>query len=178
MKVTLGRLAVTAGTVAALVAVPSAASAQEKWFVEHAGRYATDWAFALRPITLGLIAAVVLATLAWRYVAVRFLPTPELRPLRFIGRLVPYVPRLLGVHLGVSLLAAAVSGHFLTHDLEVDDLKGGSLLLLVEGALGIWFIAGVRLRVAAAGLALAGPFGRAGERFPNAGRGAILSSAT
>jgi hypothetical protein len=99
----------------------------------------------------------VLATLAWRYVAVRFLPTPELKPLRFVGRLVPYVPRLLGVHLGVSLLAAAVSGHFLTHDLEVDHLRGGALLLLVEGMLGIWFIAGVRLRAAAAGLAAAGP---------------------
>jgi len=144
--------------VLAVLAVPGVASAHEKWFVDEPGRYPTDWSFVARPISLGLIAAVVLATLVWRYVAVRFLPTPELAPLRFLGRLVPYVPRLLGIHLGVSLLAAAVSGHFLTHDLSLEHVAGGDLLLLVEGALGIWFVAGFQVRVAAIGLALVGPF--------------------
>jgi hypothetical protein len=69
----------------------------------------------------------------WRYVGLRFLPTPELRPLRFVGRIIPYVPRLLAIHLGVSLLAAAVTGHFLTHDLEVEHLTGGVALLLFGG---------------------------------------------
>jgi hypothetical protein len=157
MKTVLGRSTVVTAVVAALLAVPGAASAHEKWFVEDPHTYPGDWAFVMRPVTLGLIVAVVLVAAVWRYVAVRFLPTPELRPLRFLGRLVPYVPRLLAVHLGVSLLAAAVSRHFLTHDLSVDDLPGGSLLLLAEGALGIWFIAGVRLRGAAVGLTLVGP---------------------
>ena len=157
MNVTVGRYAAVAGAAAALLAVPSPASAHEKWFVEDPGTYPTDWSFALRPVTFGLILAVVLATVVWRYVAVRFLPTPELRPLAFVGRLVPYVPRLLAIHLGVSLLAAAVSGHFLTHDLEVHDLSGGAALLLAEGALGVWFITGIRLRPAAIALALIGP---------------------
>src|SRR5918997_1653315 len=137
MKTLLGRCGAVLAGAGALLAVPSPASAHEKWFVENPGTYPTDWAFALRPVAFTLIVAAVLATLVWRYVAVRFLPTPELRVLRFVGRLVPYVPRLLAVHLGVSLLAAA--------------------LLLLEGALGIWFITGVRLRPAAIGLALAGP---------------------
>jgi hypothetical protein len=149
-------LVLTAG-VATLLAVPGRASAHEKWFVEDPETYPADWTFLLRPVTLSLVVAVALVALAWRYVAVRFLPTPELRPLRFLGRLVPYVPRLLGIHLGVSMLAAAVSGHFLTHDLDLDHLPGGSALLLVEGALGIWFVTGVRLRGAAVGLALVGP---------------------
>ncbi|GIE49156.1 hypothetical protein Ani05nite_26900 [Amorphoplanes nipponensis] len=146
-----------AGATLALLASPSPASAHEKWFVDEPGSYATDWAFALRPVTLGLIVAVVLVTVLWRYVALRYLPTPELRPLRFLGRIVPYVPRLLAVHLGVSLLAAAVTGHFLTRDLEVEHLAGGAALLLLEGALGIWFITGVRLRPAALILAVTGP---------------------
>src|SRR4051812_11057973 len=99
--------------------------AHEKWFVPEAGGYATDWAFVLRPVTAALLVAVLLATVLWRYVAVRFLPSPELKVLGFAGRVVPYVPRLLAIHLGVSLLAAAVSGHFLTHDLDVDELAGG-----------------------------------------------------
>src|SRR5918997_5853157 len=136
MKTLLGRCGAVLAGATALVAVPSPASAHEKWFVENPGTYPTDWAFALRPLTFALILAAVLVTLAWRYVAVRFLPTPELRVLGFVGRLVPYVPRLLAIHLGVSLLAAAVTGHFLTKDLAVGHLPGGSALLLLEGALG------------------------------------------
>nr|WP_296064300.1 hypothetical protein [uncultured Actinoplanes sp.] len=74
-----------------------------------------------------------------------------------MGDLVPYVPRLLAIHLGISLLAASVSGHFLTHDLDVRDVGVGPVLLLVEGALGVWFITGIRLQGAAILLALAGP---------------------
>jgi hypothetical protein len=154
----LGRAVVVGGAAAALLTVPSPAAAHEKWFVPDPGSYPTDWAFAARPLSLALIAAVVLAAVAWRYVTVRFLPTPELRPLAFVGRLVPYLPRILAVHLGVSLLAAAVTGHFLSRDLSVRHLPAGELLLLAEGVLGVWFVTGVRLRPAALGLAVLGPF--------------------
>ena len=157
MKGILGRGAALATAIGVLLAVPAPASAHEKWFVPDPGDYPTDWSFAWRPLTLTLILAVVAVTLLWRYVAIRYLPVPELRFLSFVGKAVPYVPRLLAIHLGVSLLAAAVSGHFLTHDLDVDELTGGSALLLLEGALGIWFITGIRLRPAAVLLALAGP---------------------
>jgi hypothetical protein len=157
MHTMLVRTGAVLAATGAMLAVPSPASAHEKWFVPNPGSYPTDWLFVLRPITFTLIVGVVLVTLAWRYVAERFLPTPELPILGFAGRLVPYVPRLLAIHLGVSLLAAAVTGHFLTHDLAVGDLRGGSALLLLEGALGVWFITGIRLRPAAIILALAGP---------------------
>jgi hypothetical protein len=148
------RIGVVSAAAGAVLAIGTPARAHEKWFVPNPGGYPTEWSFVWRPITLALILAVVGATVAWRYVALNHLPTPELRPLRFAGRIVPYVPRLLAVHLGVSLLAAAVTGHFLTHDLAVGDHR---YLLLIEGALGVWFITGVRLRPAAILLACAGP---------------------
>lgn len=151
------RCAVVVAVSGALLAAPRPAFAHEKWFVPDPGSYPTDWAFVFRPITLALILAVVAATVTWRYVAVRHLPVPELRFLTRVGDVVPYVPRLLAIHLGVSLLAASVSGHFLTHDLEVEHLAVGPVVLLVEGALGVWFITGIRLQAAAILLALIGP---------------------
>jgi hypothetical protein len=130
--------------------------AHEKWFIDGAGGFATDWSFVVRPLTLTLVVAVVAVTVLWRLVAIRMLPTPEIRPLAFLGRLVPYVPRILAIHLGISLLAAAVTGHFLTHDLEVDG-AGSEAILLGEGALGAWFITGIQLRPAALLLIIGGP---------------------
>jgi hypothetical protein len=153
----LRRWGVALAVSGAVVFLPAPASAHEKWFVPEPGNYPTDWSFAFRPVTLALIFVVVAGTVVWRIVAVRFLPVPELRFLTRVGDLVPYVPRLLGIHLGVSLLAAAVSGHFLTHDLKVGALGVGPILLLVEGTLGVWFITGVRLQSAAILLSLVGP---------------------
>ena len=130
----------------------------EKWFVKDPGMFKTDWSFAFRPWTLAALAIAAVLTVVWRFAAVQVLPTPELKPLRFLGRLAPYMPRLLGIHLGISLLAAAVGGHFLTHDLEMSGVTGGNALLMLEGALGVWFITGVRLRPAALALVVLGPF--------------------
>lgn len=149
---------VAAAVAVALLTLASPASAHEKWFVDDAASYPTDWWFAVRPLTLGLLAAVVLVTLVWRWVGVRRLPAPELKPLRFLGRLAPYAPRLLAIHLGVSLLAAAVGGHFLTHDLDVKGLTGGNVLLFGEGLVGIWLISGARVRGAAFAVAVGGPY--------------------
>ena len=135
-----------------LSAAPSAA--HERWFVENTG--GGDWGFAFSPLPLLLMSAVVVVTFAWRLVAHR-LPSPELPPLRPLGRLAPYVPRLLAIHLGVALLALAVTGRFFSHSLETDQVPGGAAAGLLEAALGVWFITGVRLRPAAVILAALGP---------------------
>lgn len=103
-----------------------------------------------------MIAAVALATVAWRRVAFR-LPTPELGVLRPLGRITPYLPRLLAIHLGISLLTLAARGFFLSADLELDRLPAGGLVGLAEGALGAWLISGLRLRAAALALIAVGP---------------------
>ena len=131
--------------------------AHQKWFLDDPSAYPTDWSFVARPLVLLTLVAVVAVAIAWRWAALRFLPVPELRILRPLGRLAPWAPRLLGIHLGISLLALAVSGRFLTWNLDTRDLSFGGVLLLVEGALGVWFISGVRLRVAAIGLIVIGP---------------------
>lgn len=130
----------------------------EKWFLDDPAAYPTDWSFVAHPLVLLALAGVVLVALLWRWAAVRFLPVPEIGLLRPLGRLAPYAPRLLGVHLGISLLALAVSGRFLSWNLELHELPGGPVLALVEGALGVWFISGVRLRPAALSLVAVGPF--------------------
>lgn len=128
--------------------------AHERWFVQNAG--GGDWDFFFSPFPLALTAAVVAVTVAWRLVA-RRLPSPELSLLRPLGRLAPYVPRLLAIHLGVSLLTLAATGGFLAHSLSLRDVPAGNVVGLLEGALGVWFITGVRLRPAAAGLVTLGP---------------------
>ena len=127
--------------------------AHERWFVDSAP---ADWGFFLRPLPLALTAAMVVVTVVWRVVARRF-AGPELPALRGLGRLAPWVPRLLGVHLGVALLALAASGSFITP--AVDDLPsaGGNLLLLAEAALGVWLITGFQQRRAAALTLALGP---------------------
>lgn len=121
--------------------------AHERWFVES--QAGGDWSFFFSTLPLVLTAAVVAVTIAWRLVALR-LDRPELPFLAPLGRLVPWVPRLLGIHLGVALLALAATGAFITPSNDHLDGLGGNALLLVEGALGIWLVAGYRLRPAAA----------------------------
>ena len=135
-----------------VTAVP--ASAHERWFVDN--QPGGDWGFFFSPLPLVLTAVMVLVTVAWRYVAFR-LPSPELGFLRPVGRLAPYVPRLLAIHLGVSLLALAATGGFLSHAIKTSEVPGGDAAALVEAAIGVWFITGVRLRAPALALVALGP---------------------
>lgn len=119
----------------------------ERWFVES--QQAGDWSFFLSPLPLALTAAVVAVTVLWRVVALR-VDRPELAVLSPLGRLVPWVPRLLGIHLGVALLALAATGAFITPSNDHLEGAGGNVLLLVEAGLGIWLVTGWQLRTAAA----------------------------
>jgi hypothetical protein len=127
--------------------------AHERWFVPSAA--GGDWGFFLSWLPLVLVAAVVVVTVLWRLVALR-LDRPELRVLEPVGRLVPWIPRLLGIHLGVALLALAATGSFLTPAVTLDG-AGGSARLLGEAALGVWLVTGVRLRPAASLVLALGP---------------------
>jgi hypothetical protein len=133
--------------------------AHETWFTEQRPPY--SWEFTFEAATMAAIAAVVVVALAWRVVASR-LPTPELGFLSPLGRLAPWIPRLLGVHAGVSLLAQAASGSYLAPSLQLPHGRVGTLLALLEGITGVWLIAGYRIRPAAMLLAVAGPLGAIG----------------
>lgn len=130
--------------------------AHETWFTEERPPY--DWAFAAHPATLALIVAAVLAAALWRVVG-RRLPRPELPFLGFLGRLSPWVPRLLAIHAGVSLLAQAARNTYLAPALALPESPSGVLLRIAEGALGVWLISGFRVRAAAFAVVAAGPLG-------------------
>jgi len=138
---------------------PAIVLAHEKWFVDDPGIYPADWGFFFEAATLILVGAAVGAALLWRWVAMRFLPVPELRFLTPLGRLGPWIPRILGVHLGVSLLSLAVDDAYLAPHLVVPGGVGGVLLVLAEGTIGVWLISGFYLRPAAVGVVLLGPLG-------------------
>jgi hypothetical protein len=128
----------------------------ETWFTDARPPY--DWSFALEPASLLLIAGAVVVAVAWRVVGHR-LPSPELAFLRPLGRLSPWIPRLLAIHAGVSLLAQAARGTYLVPALDLPASPFGSALAIAEGVLGVWLIAGYRIRPAAAVLVAAGPLG-------------------
>ena len=128
----------------------------EAWFT--AARPPYDWSFALEPPSLLLIGGALLVAVAWRLVGAR-LPKPELPFLAPLGRLSPWVPRLLAIHAGVSLLAQAARGTYLAPALELPESPVGSALAIAEGVLGVWLITGFRIRPAAALLVAAGPLG-------------------
>src|SRR3712207_3673975 len=87
-------------TVARGAATAAPAQAHERWFVEDAD--GGDWGYFFSALPLTLTALVVAAAVVWRLVALR-LPTPELRALSPLGRIAPWVPRLVAIHLGVTL---------------------------------------------------------------------------
>ncbi|MDQ1725882.1 MAG: hypothetical protein QOG52_2910 [Frankiaceae bacterium] len=143
------------GGAAVLALAPAApASAHEKYFLRDG--YATDWSFFFSPITLTLVLLVVIAAAAWRVVG-RRVGHVELKPLARLAGLAPYIPRLLAIHLGVSLLALAVLGQFLAPSIELHHLPASTVLGVLEGALGVWFISGINIRPATVVLALVGP---------------------
>lgn len=128
----------------------------ESWFTPARPPY--DWSFTFQPVTLALIATAVAAAVAWRLIG-RRLPHPELPFLAPLGRLAPWVPRLLAIHAGVSMLAQAARNTYLAPSLDLPNNAFGLTLRIAEGVLGVWLITGFRIRVAAGLVVVAGPAG-------------------
>ena len=147
---------VAAATTGLLVGTAAPAAAHETWFVHHPEQYGLDWSALTRtPVVLGLL-AVAAVTVLWRAAAAR-VGTPELRALRPLGRLAPWVPRLLAVHLGLSLLLLSVLRAVLDPAVDVPDGAVGTLLLLPQVAAGALLVAGRLVRPAAWAVIAAGP---------------------
>ncbi len=129
------------------------------WFTE--GRPPYDWSFALETLSLLAVILAVAVALVWRLVAPWF-PRPELGFLGFLGRLGPWIPRLLAIHAGVSLLALASRLEFFVPTFRLPDTWWGFALGVLEGIVGVWLISGWKVRPAAVLLVLAGPLGMLG----------------
>lgn len=130
--------------------------AHETWFTDE--RPPFDFGFLFEPLTLFYIALTVAAAWGWRWLARRY-RTPELPQLSRLGDLAPWIPRLLGVHAGVSLIAQAYAGTYLVPSLALPSGTLGTALKLAEGVLGVWLVSGWNVKPAASLLVLSGPIG-------------------
>jgi hypothetical protein len=130
--------------------------AHEAWFTPDRPPY--DWGFLAEPSTLLPVVLALGVALVWRVVGQRA-PRPELGFLAPLGRLSPWVPRLLAIHAGVSLLAQAARETYLAPSLDLGDDMAGTALAVAEGVLGVWLISGWRVRPAAIAVVVAGPLG-------------------
>ena len=131
--------------------------AHETWFTTERPGFTTD--LLTDPVTIAFVVAVLAVTVLWRALAARWTAGPELRVLQPLGRLAPWVPRLLAVHAGVSLIAQAYAGTYLAPALRLTDGPVGTLLAILEGIVGVWLATGIRIRPAAWLLVAAGPLG-------------------
>ncbi len=130
--------------------------AHETWFTDDRPPY--DFSFLTERATLLWIAGAVALTLMCRLIGTR-MAKPEIGLLEPLGSLAPWVPRLLAIHAGVSLLAQAASDTYLAPSLPLPQTTTGSTLALLEGTVGVWLISGWSVRWAAALLVAAGPLG-------------------
>lgn len=130
--------------------------AHETWFTSE--RPSFDVGFLLEPRTLLYVALAIAVAIGWRWAAGRF-QSPEIPQLAPLGRLGPWIPRLLAVHAGVSLIAQAYARTYLVPALVLPEGPVGTMLALAEGVLGVWLVSGWKIRPAAALLVIGGPLG-------------------
>ncbi|MDT7543986.1 MAG: hypothetical protein QOE99_96 [Actinomycetota bacterium] len=128
----------------------------ETWFVHHPEDFPVRWEELRRPSVLIGLALVVVVTVSWR-LAARRMPTPELPQLRGLARFVPWVPRLLAIHLGASLLLLAFDRAVLDPSVIVPNDPAHTLLLLPEVLAGLLLLTGYAVPFAASLVILAGP---------------------
>jgi hypothetical protein len=133
--------------------------AHETWF-EHA-RPSADWGFAFEGVTLALLAAALLVTVAVRLLARRF-PGVDVP---FLGRAAPWMPFAVRMHLAVSLVTLLSLGYYLSPAMDLHFDVAGVLLGAVMVLVAISMATGWHTREAAWLLVAAGPL----EDLPGAG---------
>jgi len=127
--------------------------AHETWFEDS--RPPMDWGFAAEPLTLALLAGAVAITLALRILA-------GLRSgvdVPFLGRMAPWMPFAVRMHLAVSLIGLLSLGVYLSPAMDLQPDVPGILLGAVMAVVAIGMAAGWHVREAAWLLIAAGPLG-------------------
>jgi hypothetical protein len=127
--------------------------AHETWF--DGGVYPTDWGFVAEPLTLALLAAALLLTIAVRLLA-RIYPGVDVPA---VGRLAPFMPFAIRLHLAVSTLGLLSLGFYLSPAMDLKANLTGVLLGAVMAVVAITMATGWRARWGAALLVVAGPLG-------------------
>lgn len=123
-----------------------------KWFADPS-RFPTQYGLLL---TLPLLAAfaVALGAVAAAYLVQQRFPEP--RAVKVLERFSRTGPLVLGLHLGIALLAAAVVGVLFVPALRPNDDLFGRAILVIEAVCGIMILLGLATRAAAILLVLLG----------------------
>jgi len=126
-----------------------------KWFTDPTA-YPTRYDLLFTPPVLIALAMTALAV-GVAYLLERIFPEP--RNVKWLERLAPYAPLVLGVHLGLALIVASLLGFLFvpSRTLEVgSENLFGFLILTAEAMCGLMIVLGLGTRVAAVSLALLG----------------------
>ncbi len=126
--------------------------AHVKWFTDPTG-HPTDWGLLA---TVPVLAAfgIALAAAAVAYVIQHRVPEPVI--MRTFDRFVGIAPTVLGLHVGVALLLAAMVGVLFSPNLRPNDELIGRVILAIEGLCGVFLLAGLATRATAVALAVLG----------------------
>ncbi|HEX8207081.1 MAG TPA: hypothetical protein VF587_13555 [Solirubrobacteraceae bacterium] len=127
--------------------------AHELWFdhADHAG----DWSFAFETLTLALLAGALVVALIVRVLAGAY-PGVDVS---FLGRMAPWMPFAIRMHLAVSLVGLLSLGVYLSPAMDLEADVAGILLGAVMAVVAIGMATGWHAREAAWLLIAAGPLG-------------------
>ena len=126
--------------------------AHETWFVDQPP---TDWSFAFEAGTLALLGLALAITVAVRLVAARY-PGVDVP---FIGRMAPYMPFAIRIHLAVSLVGLLSLGYYLSPAMDLEANVAGLALGATMAVAAIGLITGWNARWAGGLVLAAGPLG-------------------
>ena len=127
-------------------------AAHVKWFTDPAA-HPTDWSLlASVPVLVAFVLAIAAVGLA--YVIQRRFPEPQL--LTALDRFARSAPAVLGLHIGIALIASAILGVLFSPNLRPDDDLLGRAILVIEATCGIALLLGLATRAGALLLALLG----------------------
>ena len=124
----------------------------ETWFVEQPPM---DWSFAFEAATLALLGLALVVTLAVRIAASR-LPGVDVP---FLGRMAPYMPFAVRIHLAVSLVGLLSLGYYLSPAMDLEADAAGVALGATMIVVAITMATGWHAREGAWLLVAAGPIG-------------------
>jgi hypothetical protein len=127
--------------------------AHETWF-DH-GTYPSDWGFAAESLTLAILAAAVVLTIAVRLLA-RVFPGVDVPA---VGRLAPFMPFAIRLHLAVSMVGLLSLGFYLSPAMDLHANVAGILLGATMAIVAVTMATGWNARMGAALLIAAGPLG-------------------
>ena len=127
--------------------------AHETWFTDDA--FAPDWAFAGQTATLVLLGLALALTLAVRGIARVW----NGRDVPALGRLLPWMPFALRIHLAVSLVGLLSMGVYLSPSMDLRTSVPSIVLGVSMGLVAISMATGYRMRAGAWLLVALGPLG-------------------